>query len=324
MRSLGEHGPSRWDGAPGRLEVWYATATDHASGLGLWWHHELVAAPSGEAVHHGWIAAFPQDADPTLVRWGPDPITRHALASGPDWIGGGGAAVGPHGLRGSVDGARWDIAVVDDSPTLWTFPRAVWHRELLPAAQIVPAPSATFTGEVVFGDRGIELNGAGALARIYGHGNAQRWGWLHADLGGGDVCEVVAAVSLRPGLRALPPLAFVQLRTSGKDWPPNPALAAPFSTVTLDLPEWNVTQRWGRRRLRVRVTQPSERCVDVDYSDPDGAPAVCTNTELADADLVLERRDGRWRVERSWSLGRCAHAEIGSRPAERHERVPAR
>lgn len=307
-------GPSRWDGAPGRLEVWYATATDRATGTGLWWHHELVADLSGAAVHHGWIAVFPRRAEPELVRWGPHPVSRQDLGPGPVWVGGAGAEIGDHGLHGDVGGARWDVEIADLSPTLWTFPRPVWERELLPGAQVVPAPAATFTGEVSMGGRRLQLDGSGALARIYGHGNAARWGWLHADLGDGDVCEIVAAVSRRPGLQALPPLAFLRLRVAGEDWPPNPALAAPLSRVVLDLPRWSVVQRWGPRRLRVTVSQPLDRCVAVDYADPDGSPAVCTNTERADADLVLERWSGRWRVERSWSLGGCAHAEVGLRP----------
>jgi len=45
----------RWDGRPGRLEVWYATATDAASGTGLWVHHEVVAPTGGgHAYGHGW------------------------------------------------------------------------------------------------------------------------------------------------------------------------------------------------------------------------------------------------------------------------------
>jgi hypothetical protein len=328
---LEQLGPARWDGTPSRLEVWYATATDRATGTGLWWHHELVADPEGAAVHLGWLAVFPPDGAPVLRRWAPAPVDGPTLGVDGSWIAGAGTYLGPEGsgtlrqgpaqpdttrLRGEVGDARWDVAVRDGGPPLWTFPRAAWRRELLPAAQIVPAPTARFTGDVEVGGRILALDGDGGLARIYGHGNAERWAWLHADLGGGDVCEVVAAVSRRPGLRALPPLAFVQLRVDGRDWPGSPALAAARSRVELDLPSWSVTVRWGARRLRIRVDQPAERCVAVDYADPDGAPAVCTNTERADADLVLERRaGGGWAVERSWALAACAHAEVGRRPA---------
>ena len=52
----------------------------------------------------------------------------------------------------------------------------------------------------------------GAVAHIYGHGNARRWGWIHADLGHGDVLEVVTAVSRKAALRNLPPMAFVRFR----------------------------------------------------------------------------------------------------------------
>jgi hypothetical protein len=55
--------------------------------------------------------------------------------------------------------------------------------------------------------------------------------------------------------------------------------------------------------------------VAVEYHDPDGAPATCTNSERADAEIVLERRTASgWAVERRWTLTGTAHAEIGSRP----------
>ncbi len=166
------------------------------------------------------------------------------------------------------------------------------------------------------GGRTLELDGApGGAARIYGHGNAERWGWLHADLGDGDVLEVVAAVPRRPSLRRLPPLPFVRLRLDAVDWPRFGLLAALRGSAHLGIPDWDVTVRSRRRRLRVQVSQPAERSVAVEYRDPDGARATCTNSERADAEIVLERRTaGDWAVERRWTLTGTAHAEIGSRP----------
>lgn len=85
-------------------------------------------------------------------------------------------------------------------------------------------------------------------------------------------------------------------------------------TAAIGLPQWTVTGRAGRRRVTVRVTQHPERTLALDYADPDGAAAVCRNSETADAHVLLERRDaGRWHTEAEWTLDGTAHAEVGDR-----------
>lgn len=297
---------SLWRGEPGRLEVWYTTVTDPVTGTGLWLHTELVAPSSGESAFlHGWAAVFPCDAPPTWERFGP---SRAEV----------GAA--PSELAGTAGPLAWELhRSAASGRVLYTFPRWAWEHRILPAAQVVPWPAATYEGTVTVAGRTIELVGApGASARIYGHGSARRWGWLHADLGGGDVLELVSAVSTRPGLSALPPLTFLQLRVDGTDRPRDPLLVAPLLRARLDLPEWHVKgllDPLGGRRIAVRVAQDPERSVVVGYTDPDGATATCHNSEVATADVRVERLGRRgWQLERSWHLDRRAHAEIGVRP----------
>jgi hypothetical protein len=228
------------------------------------------------------------------------------------WFDAAGCTFGPGALVGSAGGLAWDLAYADDTRPLYTFPEWAWEREVLPGAQVVPAPNARFTGTL----GPLRLDGAvGAVAHIYGHGNAQRWGWLHADLGGGDVLEIVAAVSRSPGLRRLPPMAVVQLRRAGDDWPGDSLASAPLFRTKLALPTWTVNGIVGLTRLRAEVTVPPERSISVDYADPDGAPAVCTNSERADARITLDRLHGRrWVHEAEWVLDGTAHAEVGRRP----------
>lgn len=322
-------GPPRWRGQPGRLEVWYLTATDPATGTGLWLHHEVVAPTDGGAPYaHGWIALFPPDAEPRWARFGTPPppgadrgsdapppgAGRGSDASGERWFMGGGATVEPRRMAGSADGATWDLDVEpSDQPPLWTFPAPVWDRELLPAAQVLAGAGATISGTVAVDGLHVELHGAPAgSARIYGHGNAKRWGWLHADLGGGDLLEVVSAVSTRPGLRLLPPATMLKLRLEGNDLPRVPL--AP-GRVALGLPAWTFRAHFGRRRLRATIDLPPERSIAVGYVDPDGQTATCTNSERASADIVLERLAGRrWVTERAWHLDGTAHSEVGLRP----------
>ncbi|WP_369241779.1 hypothetical protein AB5J56_43480 [Streptomyces sp. R21] len=311
-----EHLAPRWNGAPGRTEVWYTTLTDPQSGTGLWLHHELTAPADGsEPTAHGWAAAFPRAGEVRHARFGPVPWTKPADGFTADRV-----AATPGRLTGTAGEFAWDLAERAEGPPLFTFPRWSWRRALLPAAQMLPAARATYDGTFSYGEQKLTLHGApGASARIYGHGNARRWAWLHADLGGGDVLEIVAAVSTRPGLRRLPPLVFLRLRHHGRTWPrraERPAIGllglARFR-ARIGLPEWTVTGRTALRRIRVEVTQPADRTLTLDYRDPDGSRATCRNSESADARVVLERWWGRWRPETAWTLGATAHAEVGER-----------
>jgi hypothetical protein len=291
----------RWKGQPGRLEVFYVTLSDPASGIGVWVHHELVAPLRGEAYRHGWVAVFHPPDPPLLERFGAEPT----------------AVLEPPALWGTSGSAGWALQweEPEDAP-LYTFPSWAWERELVPGAQVVPVPSAAFSGHLRVGETSYRLSPEtrGALGHIYGHGNAERWGWLHAELGGGDVLEIVAATSRRPGLDHLPPVTFLQLRTGGRDWPRDPLAASPLLRATLGLPTWSVRGTVGRWRVRAEVDIPGPQSVSLGYTDPDGATATCTNSEVADAEVVLEYRRWRWETAAAWSLWGTAHAEIGSRP----------
>jgi hypothetical protein len=304
----------RWRGQAGRTEVWYLTLTDPASGMGIWIHAEFVAPTdrSRPPFTHGWLALFPAHGAPRIERFGPSPAQP---ADGAQWFASDSCTVAWGETAGQAGELAWDLTWTDDSPPLWTFPKAAWRRELLPGAQVVPSPTASFRGSITGPGVQLRLDGApGNLAHIYGHGNAERWAWLHAPLGGADVLEVVTAVSRRPGLNRLKPLAFVRLRTGGVDWPNSP-ITALRSTTALALPTWTVRAADRARRLTVEVDVPADASVAVGYEDPDGATATCTNSERANARITLERRGtSGWEHDRLWTLDGTAHAEVGLRP----------
>jgi len=305
----------RWSGTPGRMEVWSATLTNPGSGAGLWVHFELVAPTADRAAEpygHGWIALFPIDGPPVTGRFGPHSI-KPSAAGGP-WFDAAGCRAESGHWSGSADGIDWNLRWEDRGQPLWTFPKAAWSRELLPGAQVLLAPTASFTGTVTVGETAHSFDGGrGGVAHIYGHGNADRWGWVHADLGGGDVLELVSGVSRKPVLKRLPALAFLRFRLDGHDWPSG-LLPSVRAKTRLGLPNWSVEGRVGKRRVRIRISQPADRCVSLEYIDPNGETAVCTNTERADVAVDLERRVGSgWQIERSWRLDGTGHAEVGLR-----------
>lgn len=298
-----------WHGEPGRTEVWYVTATDPATGLGVWVHAETVAPSDGAAAYgHGWIALFPLDGLPTVERFGPAPVEP---VSGETWFRLGDVEIGAGVLRGHTASITWDLTFAADGLPLFTFPRIVWERHLLPGAQIVPWPATRITGSIARNGATSAVDATGGLARIFGHGSAQRWGWLHAPLDDDGVLEIVTATARRPGLRHLRPLAMVQVRLPGEpDWPANPALASLRFRTQLRAGGFTVTGKVGRRHLHVDVRLPADGCVALDYTDPDGATAVCTNSERATATITLT--DGG--ATRRWHLDGTAHAEVGTRP----------
>lgn len=302
-------GRARWRGQPGRTEVWYATCTDAASGTGLWVHHETVAPHDGTAPYaHGWTVLFEPGRAPVTERFGPGPVTTPPEGA---WHVADGCQLGPGHINGSAGTLGWNLAYEGGGPPLFTFPKAVWERELLPGAQVVPVPAGAFTGAVVSAGRTIPLSGHGALARIYGHGSAERWGWLHADLDGEGVLEIVTASARRRALRRIPPLALVQLRRAGHpDWPARPLLAAPRFRTTLGPSGFQVRGRTGGCRLQVDVRLPEGASVALRYVDPDGATATCTNSERATATVTVEDGAGT----KQWQLDGVAHAEVGHRP----------
>jgi hypothetical protein len=317
----------RWRGEAGRLEVWYATLSDPLTRAGLWIHCETVApvSGSGQAPYaHGWATWFPADGPPRTERFGPEP-TRPA--AGDAWFNIAGVRAGQQELTGRARSLGWDLSWKDTGAPLWTFPRLAWERELLPGAQVVIAPTADFTGSLTVGDTTHRVDGwRGGVAHIYGHGNAKRWGWIHADLGAGDVLEAVTAVSHKPGLRRLAPMAFVRFRIDGKDWPASPLPSLRMRTK-LGLQHWQLEGHIGGREVLIRVDQPPDRCVSLRYTDPDGAAAVCTNTEQADIHIEISHREHRSRViDQSWSVLGVGHAEVGLRGAQAPaiaERMPS-
>lgn len=297
-------------------------------------HLETVVptASNGSATapfRHGWVAHFPSNSSPRLERLGPRPASASDDPTDPkQWwsltdAGAGasewarlqpGAADQPEGIRllGAAGGLAWDLVLTDESRPLWTFPRLVWERQLLPGAQMVPMPAARVHGTLTIDGREVEVDGPGALARIYGHGSAQRWGWLHAALDDeGTVLEIVTATARRRALRTLPPLALLQLRRPGHDdWPRHPLAAALRLRTRLSPTGFTVEGRADGHRIHVEVELPAAGTVSLRYVDPDGATATCTNSEIATARVTLAGRTGT----AVWNAEGTAHAEVGRRP----------
>jgi hypothetical protein len=227
----------------------------------------------------------------------------------------------PNLRKGKTSDIKWDLTTSDfkDKP-VFTFGKLAWEKEILPSCQIVGGPNITYDGTVIIANKSYKVSNAkGALSRIYGHGNAKRWAWLHADLDGSNMIEIVSAVSTKPGLDKLKPLGFIQLRFKDEDWPSNPLVAFPFFRTKMPGRQlgdnsWSIKGRYGDYRIDVNVNLPGFKSIAVDYTDPDGKSAVCVNTEIGDVDILLEQKiSNRWVQIKHWQIENRAHCEMGFR-----------
>ncbi|MCK6526779.1 hypothetical protein L6R50_04235 [Myxococcota bacterium] len=297
-----------WDGRPSRIETWYATWTEPATGTGFWLHHEVVAPPRGEAISQGWAAVFPPGEAPVVERFGPEAAV-HPVPEGT--LFDSRAARASRGLlEGRTEGLSWRLEYADAGAALRPFPPWTFGREWFPGSQVASYPTARFSGTFGVGPRTFDLQDApGAMSHIYAHGHAHGWTWLHADLGGGDALEIVAARPQRAALRWLPVLTFARLRVGGRDWPRDPARSVLGMRTRPGLPRWTTRGRAGDLELDVEVEVPDAASVTLAYHDPDGTPAWCTNSERASATVRAKGPFG----ERTWRLDGTAHAEVGTR-----------
>ena len=126
------------------------------------------------------------------------------------------------------------------------------------------------------------------------------WRWWRARRASGDRSRSLPCRSCSCG-------------STATDWPDDSVKAAARARAKIGLPRWNVKVVSGHRRLLVDVTVPPDASVALGYTDPDGATATCTNSERADAEIVLQRWDDGWHDDRRWSLRGTAHAEVGIR-----------
>lgn len=307
----------RLRGRKGRVETWYVTFTDPVTGAGFWLHGEIFSPASegrfmtrkARVMTHGWCVIFDKDKPPHLERYGPE-----AFDAGSAALSSASAVFAKGVLKGRAGELAWNLAWKDGSPPLFTFPRWTWETEFLPGAQIVAAPSMVIDGEVYDGERVITLRGAhGAFGRIFARGHAKRWVWLHADLGGGDVLEIVAAQSRHGIFHRLGLLGLIALRRNGEVWPrQNLSAALRGFKIEVSPLGWTLSGAHEGRRIAVAVDLPEGSSVAVDYDDPDGTRRRCTNSELASAWITLEKREsGGWVLDAEWTIKGTAHAEIG-------------
>ena len=306
----------RWDGDPGHYEVYYLTATEPRSGVGLWIRYTLLAGDKGPATCALWFVAMDRDGlqvghKETL------PIDAFNAAEDPFRLTIGGSELRDDGMRGAVADCTWDLRWQRTGPAVQPVHPLLERTGVARTILTLPDPHVRVSGTVRIGDRELALDSVGGgQAHLWGRAHAARWAWGHCSDFAGRPDDWVDAVSVflpRFG-RELGPSTPVVGCIGGEPFAATDPLRVVRTSSRFDLTDWQFAARDGNRRLVATVSAPRASLVGVTYHDPDGAPAYCYNSEVATMRLDVMHRSGRrWTTAETLHSDGCAHFEYAQR-----------
>jgi hypothetical protein len=314
----------RWDGGPGHYEVYYVSATDRASGLGLWIRYTMRAPIDGAGEAALWFMAMDRSGS-RFARKASHPLDQLAAQAEPFHLTLAGADLSDRGMAGEFDDVSWELSW---SPSL----RAAEHVH--PALQragiaktilVLPHPDLAITGTVRFGGHDFTLDAArGGQAHLWGSKHAARWAWAHAnDLRGldgdarpGAYLDGVSVYVPRFG-RELGPSTPIVGRFGDDDFRATSPVQVVRSASAFGLTTWRFEARDGKRKVVGEVDAPRDSLIGVTYHDPDGDLAYCYNSEVASMRLFVWDRTapGRfgWMLRDTLVADGTAHFEYAQR-----------
>jgi hypothetical protein len=309
----------RWDGTPGHYEVYYLSATDPASGIGLWIRYTMVAPLAAEPTCSLWFMAMDPAGDVRVGRKVSYGIERLVADPEPFRLAIGDSELSDRGMAGGFEDVQWELR--------WEPSRAYEHvHPLLRRGRIaktvltLPNADLRIDGTVRFGERELTLDGArGGQAHLWGSKHANRWAWAHCnDFAGHDGAFVDGVSVFVPRFgREIGPSTPVVGRFLDEDFVANRPVAVVRAPSTFGLTSWHFEAVAGRRRIVGEVDAPRAALVGVTYHDPDGALAYCYNSEAATMRVSVfdKARPGRfpWILRDTLESDGRAHFEYAQR-----------
>lgn len=316
----------RWDGGPGHYEVYYLSATDRRSGVGLWIRYTMLAPlpETGEpATCSLWFLGMdPARPGRAIARKASFPVAELSSEREPFRLRIGDAELSDHGMRGGFEDVAWDLRWEADGGAYEHVHPLLERARIAKTMLVLPHADLAVTGTVRGAGRTLELDGAhGGQAHLWGSKHAARWCWAHCndfetedgERRPGDFLDGVSAFVPRLGREVGPSTPLVG-RLGDRDFVATSPLAVARSESLFTLTSWHVDASHSGRRIVVDVDARRDELVGVTYHDPDGETAYCYNTETASMRVQLLERDGRlWRHATTLVAPGRAHFEYAQR-----------
>jgi hypothetical protein len=324
----------RWDGERGHYEVYYLSATDRCSGVGLWIRYTMLAP-----VGHGedptcalWLMAMDPRAGGAqpgdrglLARKATLPISALQCGDDPFRLSIGDATLDDRGMAGAIEDVSWQLRW---EPSLHAYRHVhpvLQRARVAKTVLLLPHADLAVSGTVSLAGRDLQLDGARAgQAHVWGSKHAARWAWAHCNdfesLDGdrrADTFVDVVSVFVPRLRREVGPSTPLVARLLGEDFCSTSPVRVLANRSRFSLTGWHLEARDGKRRLRIEVDAPRDMLVGVTYHDPDGDLAYCYNSEVASMRLNVWDRSARgplgWTLRDTLVADGCAHFEYAQR-----------
>jgi Tocopherol cyclase len=316
----------RWDRtSSGFMEAWYLTINHRDSGSGVWLRYTLLAPRRAEPYCELWALWFDPDGKRNFA--GKVRLSIDALGSSNGRDDGALVRIGSAWLSEShaegelTHGERvltWSLDFEPADRCFQHLPARV-RRTVEKRISTICAPnlSVPFSGSVTVDDELFTFDGdRGYQGHRWGKRHSLSWAWAHCSSWEGGESAVFEGVAARSsiGFVFAPTLTFVHLGYDGEDIAFNDLKWAIRARSRYEMPTWAFTAHNDDYRITGAARTSIDRLMQVTYTDPDGSPRYCANSEIGDLGLELYRRDGSvWRHVKSLTALRTAHVEFGRR-----------
>jgi hypothetical protein len=322
----------RWEFQRGHYEVWYCTLSHLASRTGFWIRYTLEAPTEGHGEPYAqlWFARFDRDRPERTFGFNEKlSIGELMQEKAPFRVRIGASELTSASAKGHLAGegheASWDLRWTPAAEPHLHLPAALYKTSFADTLVLSPNLNVAARGTITVDGETYALDGDPlGQTHLWGKKHAYSWAWSHCngfDDDRGAALETLS-VRLRRGPLVLPKLTLISLRLDGGDpaelhfrelWQ-LPLARSDYATGRYQLHAANA--EW---KVEAEYTCRPEDMIMAEYVDPDGDPAYCHNTEVADARVTVWRRSpfvGRFRQHRTLVARGTGHFEWAARAGD--------
>ncbi|MGZ4303740.1 MAG: hypothetical protein ACXVEW_01390 [Solirubrobacteraceae bacterium] len=317
----------RWQGQPGHYEVYYLTATEPRSGVGIWIRYTMLAplqSTGDPATCALWLAAMDPNDHTTIARKLSFAIDRMRASSDPFELRIDDAVLSDERMTGGFEDVAWDLSWTRAQRAYEHVHPALARLGVAKTVLVLPHADLSIDGSVTIADERLELSATpGAQAHLWGSQHARSWVWVHCNdlhtVDGEPVpdsfVDGVSVMVPRMG-REIGPSTPIVGRLHGSDFISTSPARVLANHSTFALTGWRFEAFDGKRKLVGEVDSYRDQIVGVTYHDPDGEPAYCYDSETATLRLHVHERArqvGGWRLRETFVAHGRSHFEYGQR-----------
>lgn len=275
---------------PPYYESRYIRANHPDRAQAVWLRWTLLYPKPGDPVADVWVMVFDPDGDGNRALKQPHPISAADYRTEPWSACIGDTAIDDHSAHGTLDGARWDLAITPGQEPAVKLLSERSYRAKFPAAKTqVRHPLARFDGTVTLGEP-LRLDGwTGSVNHNWGSRHTPAYAF-------GQVCgfdgqpssslEIVTAHAALGPLR-LPATTLFVLRHAGREFAVRSVLSARRTSGEYQPFCWMFGGRVDGVEMRGEIRAEPTHVIGLTYTDTNGATKYCYNSALADCRITL-------------------------------------